>query len=180
VLVIQVPSSEHFDEENQEFITLEGCSLELEHSLVALSKWETKHEKPFLGPNDKTTEEVLSYIECMCVTTNYPAGVFYRLSPENLVAIDDYINAKSSATWFNDMATSKKSREIITSELIYYWLVTQRIPMECETWHLNRLFTLLKIASLKNAPPKKSSPAEIAARNRELNEKRLAELGTKG
>lgn len=179
MLTIVVPGIEHFNDDTQEFTTEGDFVLELEHSLVALSKWEAKHEKPFLGPDTKSSEEVLEYIECMIVTQDFPPEVFSRLSEKNYEAIDAYINAKMTATWFAAEPPST-NREVITSELIYYWLVVAQIPIECEAWHLNRLFTLLKIHSVKNAKPKKMSRAEMAQRQAALNAQRRAALGTNG
>lgn len=169
-----------YDEERQEFTTSEGFVLELEHSLVSLSKWESIHEKPFLSSDEKTPEELISYIEAMVLTTDVPDRVYYRLTEENLKEINRYIDAKMTATWFTDSPNAPKSREIITAELIYYWMISFNIPIEFQNWHLNRLFTLIKIFSVKNSKPKKMSASEMAARNRELNARRRKSLGTKG
>jgi hypothetical protein len=180
MLTITVGAADVFDEATQEFRTQGGMELQLEHSLVSLSKWESIHEKPFLGEVEKSPEEVFSYIECMILGEN-PRGEFLQqLSDENLKQINEYIDAKMTATWFSDQPGAPRARESITSELIYYWMTVFHIPFECETWHLNRLFTLIRICNVKQSKPKKMSRAEVARRNRELNEQRKAQLGTKG
>lgn len=180
MLTISVPGFETFNNEKQEFVYSSETILRMEHSLISLSKWESKWEKPFLGKEEKTPEEVFSYIKLMCLDEQVPEDVFQRLSQENMDAINEYIGQKMTATWFNDTTARPPSREIVTSELIYHWMIAMNIPSEYETWHLNRLTTLIKVINLKNAPKKKMSPAEIAKRNHELNEQRRKQLGTSG
>lgn len=180
MLILKVPGIELFDEALHVFTTEDAFTLELEHSLVSLSKWESKFEKPFLGSEEKTDEEVLAYIEAMILTEEYPPDILNRLSKENFKQINAYIEAKMTATWFNEKKQGKKSSEVITAELIYYWMITFNIPIEFQYWHLNRLFTLIKIFSVKNAQPEKMSKKDLLARNRELNAKRKSELGTTG
>jgi hypothetical protein len=180
VLTIVVPGDELFNEEIQEFTTTEDVVVELEHSLVSLSKWESIYEKPFLSLEKKSTEEVKDYIKVMILTPNFPPEVFQKLVDENLGMINKYIDAKMTATWFNDTPNAPRSSEIITAELIYYWMTVFSIPFECQYWHLNRLFTLIKICNVKNAKPKKMSRSELAARNRELNAQRRAQTGSTG
>jgi hypothetical protein len=180
MLKLTVPGVEHYDEATEEFVDVGEVVLELEHSLVSLSKWESQYEKPFLGNSEKSTEEIRGYIEAMMVTSNPPADYFLRLSKENFEAINAYIEAKNTATWFHEAPGPPKSPQVITSELIYYWMTIFNIPFECETWHLNRLFTLIRICDLKNAKPKKMTRAQIAERNRRLNAERKEQWGTKG
>lgn len=180
MLIITVPGVETYDESVDEFVSSQETILELEHSLVSLSKWESIYEKPFLGAVEKTPEEILGYIKVMIMTPEVPEEVFSRLSESNFQEIDAYINAKMTATWFSETPGAPRSRDVITSELIYYWLTVFQIPFSCETWHLNRLFTLIRICNVKQSKPEKMSRGEMAARNRELNAQRRAQLGSKG
>lgn len=180
MLTIVVGGQEAYDENEKEFVMRGGTILELEHSLVSLSKWEAKHEKPFLGKEAKTTEEVLDYVRCMITTPDFPPGHLHKLSKENYEAINGYIDAKMSATYFSDAPGAPNSRDVITSELVYYWMTVFQIPFECQHWHLNRLFTLIRVCNIKQAKPKKMSRGDLAARNRELNAQRKAQLGTTG
>jgi hypothetical protein len=180
MLTIRVGSTDAFDESTSEFVKAGGVALNLEHSLLSLSKWESIYEKPFFEKADRSAEEVLTYIKCMCVDDNIPPEVFQQLSEENVDTINAYLNAKRSATWLSDPDRIGPSREQVTSELIYYWMTAFRIPFECERWNLNRLLTLIRICNLKQDKPKKKSRGEIARRNRELNAKRKAQLGTTG
>lgn len=180
MLTIVIPGTEMFDEAKQEFVTVGDIALELEHSLVSLSKWESIYEKPFLGKSQKSTEEILDYIKLMTLTPNIAPEVYHNLSEDNINAINKYIEAKMTATWFNDPPGAPASRDVITSELIYYWMITFQIPFECQYWHINRLFTLIRVCNIKQSKPKKMSRSEMAARNRELNAQRKAQLGTSG
>lgn len=180
MLKITVSGEEYFNEETSEFETHGDFELELEHSLISLSKWESKYQKPFLVSTEKTPQEIMGYIEAMIISPIYPPDFFAKLSTANIKAINDYIESKESATTFGSMPERKGQGEIITSELIYYWMVAFNIPFECEYWHLNRLFALIRVCNIKNSKPKKMSRHEIASRNRELNAIRRAQYGTSG
>lgn len=179
-ITITVPAVEMFDSETSMLFEEPAVTLVLEHSLVSLSKWEAFFGKPFLGPDDKTTEETFGYIHAMCLDDTVPLSVIHRIDNELFKQINEYIDRKMTATWFSDRPGATRNREIVTSEIIYYWMVTLNIPKELETWHLNRLFTQIKVINEKNAPPKKMSKAEIAARHREINARNKAKLGTSG
>lgn len=178
MLTITVSETEFFDESSGEFIHTPAKELQFEHSLVSLSKWESNWEKPFLGKEAKTTEETYDYLRAMCLTPDVPDEVFNRLPSDAINQVSSYIEARMSATWFNDQ--KRPSREIITSEIIYYWMISMNIPMECQHWHLNRLLTLIKVCGQKNSPQKKMGRNDILARNRMLNEQRKAQLNTAG
>lgn len=179
MLTIEIPSTEMFDDNKQEFINIKGQVLQLEHSLVSLSKWESKWNIPFLNKKEKTGEQVLDYIRCMTITQNVNPIVYNGLTNENINMINDYIDAPMTATTFSDNS-GNSGREIVTSELIYYWMIALNIPMECQKWHLNRLLTLIRVCNVKNAPPKKMSRQELISRNAALNAARRKQLNTKG
>lgn len=160
---------------------LSAVKLSLEHSLVALSKWEAIHEKPFFGREDKDLEETKSYITQMLLNDDYPVNFFDRLTETQFKAIGDYINSKQTATTFGIELNEKPSSETITAELIYYWLAQFQIPFwPTETWHLNRLMTLVKVVGVKQAKPKKMNKNELAEHYRKLNEQRKLESGSAG
>lgn len=180
MLELVIKSEELYDEANEEFVDQDSFTLRLEHSLVSLSKWESFFKKPFLSKGDKSQEELLWYIQAMNQTPNVPPEVFSRLGASEIDEINKYINDSMTATWFSEVPGSKGNTEIITAELIYYWMIAFTIPVEFEHWHLNRLLTLIRVCNIKNSKPKKMSKAEAAARQRQLNEQRLKELGTTG
>ena len=180
MLQITIPAVELWDERKQEFVTTKEQTLQLEHSLVSISKWESKWCKPFLSKQEKTFEETLDYIKCMTITPNVDPEVYNYLTNKNIEEINNYINAPMTATYFSDDKTVKPSREQITAELIYYWMIALNIPFECQNWHLNRLLTLIKVCNIKNQPPKKISKKEIMRRNAALNAARRKQLNTKG
>ena len=182
MLSITVPGAERWDEATGEFITTKECRLQLEHSLVSISKWEAKWEKPFLSKDQKTSEEMLDYIQCMTLTQCVDPNVYSNLSYENIETIYKYIDAPMTATWFSKEENRKKSRKVVTSELIYYWMIKFGIPYECQKWHLNRLITLIRVCEAEERPPKnsgKSGKRSLSSRAA-LNAARKKQLGTRG
>lgn len=180
MLKITIPATELFDEKTQTFITVKEQPLTLEHSLLSLSKWESKWHKPFLGKEAKTFEQQLDYIRCMTITQNVDPSAYYALTQEQLKKIDDYIQDPMTATWFNDKNQPKNGKEVITAEIIYYWMKSLQIPFDCEKWHLNRLLTFIRVCNIKDAPEKKMSKREIYSRNRALNDARRKKYNTTG
>lgn len=180
MLTIHVPGGRGFDPKRNEFVTYKPTTIVMEHSLVSISKWESKWKKSFLNTKEKTYEETLDYMKCMTITQGVDESVYLRLGEKEASEIADYINDSMTATWFSDDKRSGRSREIITSEIIYYWMISAGIPMECQKWHLNRLLTLIRVIGEKNKPQKKMSPRAINKRNAALNKARRKRLGTKG
>ena len=178
MLLLTIPPIEMFNEKTDEFVYSKETKISLEHSLVSLSKWESRWNKPFLSKDNKTLEETIDYIRCMTITQNVDPEVYFRLTDENINTINKYIESPMTATTFSDNGHS--SREIITSELIYYWMISLNIPMECQKWHLNRLLTLIRVCNIKNAPAKKMSRREIMNRNAALNAARRKKLNSTG
>lgn len=179
MLKIRIPSSEFFDERTNRFVTIKGQEIQLEHSLVSVSKWESKWKKPFLGDKPKTREETIDYVRCMTITQNVDSSVYLGLSDQNIIDINAYIDDPMTATTFKNQSR-KSSRQIITSEIIYYWMISLEIPLECQKWHLNRLLTLIRVCDEKSQSGKKKSRKEIMAENKALNQMRKARSGTHG
>lgn len=180
MLRITIPAVEQWDEQKQEFVSTKEKTLQLEHSLVSLSKWESKWCKAFLGKQEKTFEETMDYIQCMTFTQNVDPEVYKYLTNGNIDEINQYIEAPMTATCFSENKSGKGSREQITAEIMYYWMIALNIPLECQKWHLNRLLTLIKVCDIKNQPPKKRSKKDIMNRNSSLNAARKKQLNTKG
>lgn len=179
MLKITIPSREMFNEETQEFFHIHEYTIQLEHSLVSVSKWEAKWNKPFLSKEKKSIDETIDYIRCMTITQNIDPSVYNGLTTENIEKINKYIDAPMTATTFYNNK-GRINNEVITSELIYYWMTALNIPMECQKWHLNRLLTLIRVCNVKSNPDKKMSRREIMQRNSALNAARRAKLNSKG
>lgn len=180
MLRLIVPRREYFDNKKQEFIYYEEQTLILEHSLISISKWESKWKKPFLDKKPKSYEESIDYVRCMTLNQNVDPNSYYGLNQKLFDTISEYIDDSMSATWFSEKENKGGGRQIVTSELIYYWMVAFNIPFECQKWHLNRLLTLIRICEIKNQPSKKMKKSDIYSRNRALNAARKKNLGTSG
>lgn len=181
MLTLRIPiSQEGWDEEKQEFVEPRYQTLQLEHSLVSLSKWESKWQKPFYSKKEMTDEEALDYIKCMTLSKNVDPDVYKHITRENVKEVMDYIENPMTATTFGKNDKGQVNKEVITSELIYYWMIASNIPLECQKWHLNRLITLIRVCSIKNTPPKKRSKREIMSRNAALNAARRQQMNTSG
>jgi len=179
VLTIVIPATENYDEEKNLFFETKEQILQLEHSLVSLSKWESKWCKPFLSKEDKTIDESLDYVRCMTITQHVKPDTYSLITNAHLEQVKAYIDAPMTATTFAK-GDGTPNREIITAEIIYYWMIAFNIPFDCQKWHLNRLLTLINVCNIKNAPPKKMGRKELLERNKALNEARRQKSHSKG
>lgn len=184
MLNLEIPEIEFYDEVANEFRTIKAQKLSLEHSLVSIEKWEEKHNKPFLAKDPpKTEEETIDYIRCMTITQNVDPVVYSHLPPDTYEKISEYINAPMTATWFSEEENRRFNKEIITAEIVYYWMIALNIPFECRKWHFNKLITLVRVCNIKSDPDKhkKKMPInKLMSRNRALNEARKAKMNTHG
>lgn len=180
MLRITIPEKEYWDEKEERFVYAKEQTLQLEHSLVSLSKWEAKWNKAFLSRNDKSYDETLDYIKCMTITQNVNPEVYLRLTNENIDQINAYIEAPMTATYIPEDKNGKRSNEQVTSELIYYWMISMNIPLDCQKWHLNRLLALIKVCEIKNTPPKKRSKKDLASRHAAINARNRQRFNSKG
>ena len=181
---LKLNSIELFDERTERFFYSKEGVLKLEHSLISISKWESKWKKPFLETKQRSYEETIDYVKCMTLNTSVEPSVYLGLTEEALTKIGAYVNDEMTATWFDNKKTGIRrpggKAQIVTSELIYYWMIAYEIPFECEKWHLNRLLTLIRICEIKNQPSKKMKRNDILSSNRSLNEARKKAMGTRG
>ena len=179
MLKITIPAIEQWDESNNEFKNSKEQTLHLEHSLVSLSKWESKWNKPFLSKNEKSMEETIYYVKCMTITQNVNDEVYENLTNKNILDIHEYIDAEMTATTFSN-ENKTINRDVITAEIIYFWMISMNIPFECQKWHLNRLLTLINVCNIKNSNPKKMSKKEAASKNASINAARRKSLNSRG
>lgn len=179
-ITITVPKTELWDPIKEEFINIKEQTLVMEHSLLSVDKWESKWRKPYLSSDDKTALEVIDYLRCMTITKNVDPNVYFAIPEKELRRINEYITNPMTATTFNDRNERRGRREIITSEIIYWQMTQLNIPMEWEKRHLNKLFTLIRVAAIKSQAPKQMSKADIAKQNRALNAARRKRSGSRG
>lgn len=180
MLKITIPETENWDEINECFIYTKEQVLTLEHSLVSISKWESKWHKPFIENNNMSAEELIDYIRCMTLTQNVDPNVYYAIDRKSIEKINKYIHDPMTATWFSERTGPKGDKQIVTSEIVYYWMISLQIPVEFQKWHFNRLMTLIRVCNEKNAPAKKMTRKEILERNRALNEARRKQMNSNG
>ena len=179
MLSVTIPSEEFFNERTGEFVMVDGKTIQMEHSLISVSKWEAKWKTPFFTDKQKTIPQIVDYYRCMTVTPNVNPMIFRMIRGENEKKIWDYINDSQTATTIK-RSGAKKGHEILTSELIYYYMTALNIPFECEKWHMSRLLTLIEVASIKSQPSKKMGKKDIYNQNRALNAARRAKSGNRG
>lgn len=179
MLEITITEPEQYDEENERFIQSKSHVIKLEHSLVSLAKWESKWRKPFLSKQEKTYAETMDYIRCMTITQNVDPIIYNYIDKQGFAEINKYIEEPMTATTFAE-EKSKSNKEVVTAELIYYWMIAMNIPIDFQKWHLNRLLTLIKVCSIKNAPPKKMSKSDAMAKHASINQARRNKYKSKG
>lgn len=176
---ITIPEQELFIPPDR-FVYTKETTIKIEHSLVSIAKWEAKWHIPFLDANtQKTNEMMIDYIRCMTISQNVDPEIYNYLPVEVIKEINDYIDDPMTATWFKDTKSHGRG-EVVTNELVYYWMIAQNIPLECEKWHFNHLMTLIRVCSEKNAPQKKMSKRDIYSQNKALNAARRKAMGSKG
>ena len=179
-ITIKIQGRDLYNPQTNQCITTKATTLPFEHSLISISKWAEKWHKHYLSTAEKSTEEAIDYLRCMCLTQNVDPNVFYALDQDSVRRLSDYIADPHTATTFHNR-DEKKSREIITNELIYFWMTQLEIPFDpCQKWHLNRLLTLIRVASIKSQPPKKMGKREMLNQRAALNAQRRAKYNTRG
>lgn len=180
MLELKIPEKEWYDESRSEFIKTKAITLRLEHSLLSISKWESKWHKPFLGKGEKTLEETVDYLRCMTINPDVDTLVYSALTQDDVVRVNEYIEDPMTATTIREIGGAKKQQRIVTSELLYAWMFALRIPKECEKWHLNRLIMLIRVMDIEQQPKKKMGRKEQMKQNAALNAARKKKYGTRG
>ena len=179
MLQITIPGFEFFDERTGKIETVKGRTIQLEHSLVSISKWESKWKKPFLGSTEKTRAETIDYIRCMTLTQNVDPLIYQGVTYDNINSVNAYIEDTMTATTFRNSGR-RNSGSIVTSEIIYYWMISLEIPVEFQKWHLNRLLTLIRVCDEKSQPGKKMSKRDVMSQYKNVNAARRKKYGTRG
>ena len=177
---IVIPGRELWDRKNNVFVYTEDKTITIEHSLVSISKWEAKWHIPFFGKEEKTREQIVDYIKCMTLTQNVDDDIYNYLTNSNIQEINDYLANPMTATWFREIKNKRSDNRVVTSEVIYYWMIALNIPVEFQKWHINRLITLIKVCNEENKPKNKMPLRDVYARNKALNEARRAQMHSKG
>lgn len=177
---IRIPQQELFNEETNEFFTVKETNLTLEHSLVSISKWESKWHIPYLSNNEKTPEQVIDYLRCMTITQNVNPEIYNYIPMDEVIRIKEYIEDPMTATTITKQEGKGRSRKVLTSELIYFYMFSYNIPIDMEKWHLNRLLMLIDVFNEENKPKKKMSKQQVMSRNASLNAARRAQLNSLG
>lgn len=187
MLEIVIPEQHHefFDDQKEEFLTVDvkETTIQIEHSLISLKKWEQTWHKPFLDKTDKTYDEICDYIRCMTLTHGVDPEVYYWIPNDVIEQVVKYIEDPMTATTItehNIVSSQKNTREGITAEIIYYWMISFNIPVEFQKWHLNQLLTLIKVVNIKNGKPEKMDPKDAAKERSRLNKMRRAKFNSKG
>lgn len=184
MLQLAIKETELFDEKAQKFIKVRAQLLQLEHSLISISKWESKWHRPFLDTK-MTPEQTIDYIRFMTITQNVDPMVYQNITQEDVKKVIEYINDPMTATTISDKNTTGKTsrgrKQILTNELVYYYMTAYNIPFDpCQKWHFNRLLTLIRVCDEKNQAPKNMSKRQTAMQNRSLNAARRARMHTRG
>lgn len=182
MLKLFLPSREIWDDKKEEFSTIGGYEVELEHSLYTMAAWEAKWKVGFTNKQGLTQKQLFDYITTfMCQTPDVPKSAWLTINDEIVKKIQEYMEDPCTATKINSHAVNKpKKRETVTAEILYCQMFQLGIPLECEHWHLNRLMTLIEVCAIKNSPPKKMSRKEVAALQQKQNAAMRAKLGSKG
>lgn len=181
-LTIVIPPLESFDYEKQEFVYGKEATLQLEHSLVSLHKWEQKWHIPFLDKRrEKTNEQTIDYIRCMTLTQNVDPEVYNRINDKIIKDILEYINDSHTATFFGGEPVRSRDNRPVTAEVLYYQMISLNIPFECKKWHLNSLLTLIHVCTEENnarnsanGRGKKRRSQDISMEYARMNAQRMA------
>lgn len=178
-LTIHIPETELWDETREVFVHVKEQTLTLEYSLVNVSKWESRWQKIFLSPEEKTEEQKRDFVYCMICNENTDPNVIYAFTEEDFKKVDRYISTSQSAAIIPEEKTNEpKSNELLSTDLIYYYLAQMQVPyIPTQDWHLSRVMSLIRIGSFKNKPEKKLNKQEAVAQVESINErnKRLFE-----